>query len=253
MSAGDLWSRIEGVQHSPDGRPVKTVFKDGIFRPQAALSSLEALAIPVTNGQISERDFLHLRARLITKVRAKSLSLSDQQIVAEVDSLLNQLRSSPDKELWNRTIGEGFRSSPLDSRVMVTRETRPWETDWCLAKIVFELSSTVIAKAYQAYFREVIAVVQSFLESRECSPDGKRGTGIFTFSQLAADKATKCHSIEGRVDAHLFEWHLTFFGTARWSYRVEVQPIRAPVGGQIIEINNPTDGGDAAICVREIC
>ena len=94
ISASDLWSRFEGVQHAPDGRPVKTVFKDGVFQPQAALSSLDALAIPSTNGQISDRHLQHLRARLIEKVRAKSLGLSDQQFTAEVDSLLSGLRSS---------------------------------------------------------------------------------------------------------------------------------------------------------------
>lgn len=250
ISPKDLWARFEGVQHSPDGKPVKTVVKDGVFRPQAELRSLDALAITSTNGEVSDRDLPHLRARLITKVRAKPLPLSDERIASEVDALLEQLRDSPGVVHWNPVIGEGFRSSPLDSRVVVARETRPWETDWCLAKIVYELTRTVVSRDFQLYFKEVIATVRTFLERRECSADGKKGAGIFAFTELPSAQAARCHTVEGRLNSHAFEWHLTFFGTACWSYRIEVTPIRAPAGGQIIRIVNPVGTDDANVAVE---
>jgi HNH endonuclease len=250
ISPKDLWTRFEGVQHSPDGKPVKTAVKDGDFRPQAELRSLDALAITSTNGEVSDRDLPHLRARLIAKVRAKSLGLPDERIVAEVDALLKRLRDSPGEVHYNPVIGEGFRSSPLDSRVVVTRESRPWETDWCLAKIVYELTRTVVSRDFQLYFKEVIATVRTFLERREFNPDGKKGVGIFTFTELPSGQAARCHTVEGRFDSHVFEWHLTFFGTACWSYRIEVTPIRAPAGGQIVRILNPLEAGDATVTVE---
>lgn len=251
LSASDLWSRFEGVQHTVDGRPIKTAFKDGVFQPQAALSSLDALAIPATNGQISKRHLIHLRAQLIKKARRKPLGLSEQQIEAEVDSLLNGLRASPSEEHHNPVIGERFQAQPLDSRVVVKKETRPWETDWCLAKIVFELSHTVVSDAYRGYFKEVLQRIRSFLERRECSADGQQGVGIFAYTNLPAERAAKCHTIEGRVSPRIFEWHLTFFGTARWSFHAKAEPIRAPAIGQLIKIENPTDGRDASISVQE--
>lgn len=249
ISAKDLWLHFDGVQHTPDGKPVRTVIRDGVFKPQSALKSLDALAIASTNGQICERDLPHLRARLITKVGAKALGLTEERIVAEVDALLTQLRDSPGEVHYNAVIGEGFRSSPLDSRVVVTRETRPWETDWALAKIVYELSRTVVAHEFQAYFREVIATVRRFLEQRDCSADGKQGTGIFAFRELPSAQPAECHTIEGRFNSHVFEWHLTFFGTAQWSFRVDVKPIRSPAGGQLILIENPIDERDATVSV----
>lgn len=242
ISAKDLWSHFEGVQHTPDGRRVKTVFNNGVFKPQSELKSLDGLTITATNDQICERDLPHLRARLITKVRAKALGLPEERIASEVDALLTQLRDAPGEVHCNAVIGECFGSSPLDSRVIVTRETRPWETDWALAKIVYELSRTVVSKEFQAYFREPIANVRRFLERRECSADGKQGTGIFAFTELPVAHSAKCHTIEGRINSRLFEWQLTFFGTARWSFRVDVTPIRSPAFGQLIVIENPIDG-----------
>lgn len=252
ISAKDLWSRFEGVQHTPDGQPVRTMVKDGVFKPQSELKSLDALAIASTNGQVCERDLPHLRARLITKVRAKALGLPEERIASEVDALLTQLSDAPGEVHYNPVIGEGFRSSPLDSRVVVTRETRPWETDWALAKIVYELSRTVVTNEFQAYFREPIAIVRRFLERRDCSADGKQGTGIFAFTELPAAQSAKCHTIEGRINSHVFEWRLNFFGTARWTFRVDVTPIRSPDGGQLISLENPTDGRDASISIQQV-
>ena len=251
ISAKDLWSHFEGFQHTPDGKPVKTVFSNGVFKPQSELKSLDGLTITATNDQICERNLPHLRARLITKVRAKSLELSEERIASEVDALLAQLRDVPGEVHYNAVIGEGFRSSPLDSRVIVTLEMRPWETDWALAKIVYELSRTVVSKEFQAYFREPIAIVRRFLERRECNADGKQGTGIFAFTELAAAHSAKCHTIEGRTNSHLFEWQLTFFGTARWTFRVDVTPIRSPAFGQLIVIKNPI-GGDATVSAQQV-
>lgn len=252
ISAKDLWSRFDGVQHTPDGKPVRTVVKDGVFKPQSELKSLNALAIASTNGQICERALAHLLARLITKVRAKALGLPEERIVAEVDALLTQVRDSPGEVHYSSVIGEGFRSSPLDSRVIVTRETRPWETDWALAKIVYELSRTVVSKEFQAYFREPIAIVRRFLERRACSADGKQGTGIFAFTELPSAQSTKCHTIEVRINSRVFEWRLTFFGTARWSFRVDVTPVRTPAGGQRISLENPTNGMNASISMQQV-
>ena len=249
VSIPDLWSRFEGVQHTSDGRPVRTAFRGGVFKPQSKLNSLDELSIGATEGQIQERELKHLRARLITKVRAKPLGLSDQQIVAEVDALLNQLRVSPADTHYNSVIREGFRASPLNSKVIVSKQSRPWETDWALAKIVLELSKTVVANPYRVYFAEVIATVKSFLERRECSADGKQGRGIFNYSERSASYAVKRHTIEGSLTPFKFEWHLTFFGTACWSYSVRVRPIHAPAQRQRILIENPTDSGDASVSV----
>ena len=250
ISAKDLWSHFDGVQHTPDGKPVRTVVRDGVFKLQSELKSLDALAVASTNGQVCERDLPHLRARLITKVRAKALKLPDEQIVSEIDALLKQLRDAPGEVHYNPVIGEGFRSSPLDSRVVVTRESRPWETDWCLAKIGYELTRTVVSRDFQLYFKEVIATVRTFLERRECNPDGKKGVGIFAFTELPSAQAARCHTVEGRFDSHVFEWHMTFFGTACWSYRIEVTPIRTPAGGQVVRIVNPLESGDATVTVE---
>src|SRR5678815_350185 len=97
-------------------------------------------------------------------------------------------------------------------------ESRPWETDWVLAKIVVELSNTVVASPYRSYFAEVVKGVKGFLKKRKCSADRKQGVGIFNYVELPTANAAKQHIIEGVLTPQRFEWTLTFFGTARWTY-----------------------------------
>ncbi|MCI0537518.1 MAG: hypothetical protein L0Z50_20070 [Verrucomicrobiales bacterium] len=90
------------------------------------------------------------------------MSLSEEQIVTEVDKLLNELQTSPEETHYNAVIHEGFKASPLNSKVMVSMESRPWETDWPLATIVFELSKTVVTNPYHTHFAQVAETAKDF-------------------------------------------------------------------------------------------
>src|SRR6185437_12625055 len=118
---------------------------------------------------------------------------------------------------------------PLNPQVIVTSEHRPWRTDWSLAKIVFELFKTVVPSPYEMYFREAVLAVRGFLERRECRDDGKEGVGNLKYSELPEVQAEKRHTIDILLTPKKFEWALTFFGTARWTYSISVSPIRAPM------------------------
>jgi hypothetical protein len=115
----------------------------------------------------------------------------------------------------------------LTDQIIHTRETKPWETQWCFAKIVFELSQLLWPKDYREYFAQVFYQWRFFLEKRECSPDGKQGIGIFLYDELPAESAAKQHLIEGIVSTTEVSWTLTFFGTARWKFINKVRPNRA--------------------------
>ena len=244
-----LWTRFEGVQHTPDGKGYRTFVKDGVFQPRSNLRSLEALTIASTDGKLPNADLPKLRARLIQKTKRKALLLNESQIVAEVDSLIRQLTEAPEAECFNPVIGEGFRPSPLDRNVHVSWATQPWMTEWCLAKAVFELAETVLRADFRQYFAEAIAEVRRFIEERACSDDGKEGVGIFTFVELPASEVRRSHVIEARMTKSAFDWSLTFFGTAKWSYSRGVEPIRAPSTEQTIRIINPIEGPDATLAV----
>jgi len=247
LSVANLWSRFEGVQHTTNGRAVKTVFKAGTFKPQSEFKSLQELSIGATEGRIDPADLKHLRARLITKVQGKGLNLTEDQIRLEIDKLLNALQSWPANRHYNPVIREGFESSPLNTQVVVSVDSRPWETDWVLAKILVELSNSVIGNGYRMYFAEVIKKVREFLARRECSADQKQGVGIFTFVELPPGNAMKSHLIEGRFTPTEFKWAFTFFGTAQWHYSLKVTPIRAPDWYEQIRIENPLDDRDVTI------
>jgi hypothetical protein len=154
---------------------------------------------------------------------------------------------APEQTHYNSAIGEGFKASPLNSKVMVSTESRPWETEWVLEKIVVELSKTVAETSYRVYFEQVVNTVQGFSDQRKCSANRKQGVGIFNYVELPATHAAKCHTIEGVMTPKRFEWSLTFFGTARWTYSMDVTPIHAPKYSQHIVTQNPTASGGASV------
>src|SRR5205085_7085444 len=166
-------------------------------------------------GIISSVEMNHLRARLIAKIKKKVLSLPENRILSEVDDLLNQLRGAPNKLHFNAVLREGFRPAPLKRQVVVSSEHRPWRTDWALAKIVFELFNVVAPEPYKIYFRQAALTVREFLERRKYSDDGKQGLGLFRYFDLPDSQSERCHMIRILLTPQIFDWHLTFFGTAR--------------------------------------
>jgi hypothetical protein len=218
------------------------------------LQALDKLSVPIINGRVSENDLKHFGARLIEKVRKKRSDLTAQQIRASVESLLMKMRQDPTGTHHNPIIGETVEPTQLGTQVTYTRETKPWETQWCLAKIVFELSQSLWPKNYRAYFKLFFDQWRFFLEKQECSLDGKQGIGIFDSEDLPAESAAGEHVIEGLVSTTEMSWSLTFFGTARWTFARKVKPVRPPPDPSYrIRIVNPigNSSGDAEVKITE--
>ena len=246
----DLNKKFEGKRKTESGKEIRVLYENGKNKPLPQLSPKQNLMIPAN-------EWPHLRSdtkkSLIAKVLLKKLPLTLEQIHTEVETLLKAVDVEPNKKHFNETIGEGFQITEAKGPVMVTREVFPWETEWCLAKIVFELSSLVWPEEYQIYFRDLTARFRGFIEKQQHDAATKTGTGIFTFTQLEA-VPEKCHEIISIITPTKSEWQLTFFGTARWYCTQIVKPIKAPSGnGYQLTIRNPfgsTSSPDAQIdCV----
>ena len=252
----DLWSRFEGVQQSSRGREIKIAYSKGVFRPKAQLQALDKLSVPIINGRVSENDLKHFGARLTEKVRKKRSDLTTKQIRACVESLWEKMRQDPTRTHHDSIIGETVEPTQLGTQLIYTRETKPWETQWCMAKIVFELSQTLWPKNYRAYFRLFFDQWRSFLEKQACTPDRKQGIGIFVCEDLPPETAANEHVIEGIVSATEMNWSLTFFGTARWTFLGKFKPVLRPPPDPCcrIRIVNPIgkSSGDAEVNITEL-
>lgn len=248
ISEKKLWSEYKLVRATADGRQVMTTYKkdkkseEGSYQIQPKFKDLQQLFVGAMEGKISATHLKHLGHRLVEKVRRKSLGLSDKQIVDEVEKLLQQIRQSPREKHYNSIIDESFDSKPLPPQGEVIWQTRPWETDWCMAKISYELSKLLWPSIYCAYYAPVLARLRTFLTKREFSDDGKQGACIFTYDEALNERASKQHIIECVVTAFQVSWSLTFFGTARWSYSEKVTPVGPPPDpGYRIVVTNPFD------------
>jgi hypothetical protein len=252
----DLWSRFEGVQQSPRGREIKIAYSKGSFRPKAQLQALDKLSIPIIDGGFAENDLKHFGARLIKKVSKKRSDLTAQQIRASVESLLAKMRQDPTCTYHDSIIDETVELTQLGTQITYTQETKPWETQWCLAKIVFELSQSLWPKNYRTYFKPFLDCWRSFLEKQSCTPDKKQGIGIFDYEALPSETAASEHVIEGYVSSTEMNWKLTFFGTALWIFlgKFRSVPQPPPYPSYRIRIVNPIgkSSGDAEVKITEL-
>jgi len=94
------------------------------------------------------------------------------------------------------------------------------------------------------------------MQERECSPDGKEGTGIFKVLELSKENAAREHMVEGLTSPELMYWKFTFFGTIQWVYEMKHHGEKPPppLRGVTYRIVNPFDKpeADAVVEVRKL-
>lgn len=258
----ELWTRYQGIRRTASGRTMRTSYTSASgnerYRVQPQLDCLDQLAIAHVNGVIDERDLRNFRARLIQRVLRKGLPLTEAQIITEVDKLLRAVSEAPTEPHYNPVIDERLETEPLGDFDEIKEELSPWKTEWCLAKIIFELSQLLWPPDFREYCAPALEEIRSFLEKRECSEDGHRGIGgLFTNVKLPDEKAAMQHEVEGLLTPDQVRWTLRFFGTAQWEYVADLDAIHPPPDpGRRITLINPCgeESPDASIdvsCVTE--
>ncbi len=244
----DLWQRFEGFQYAVTGDKIEIAFNKGVGRPKPELRALDRLTVPIVDGKADERSLKNFAARLKGKVRQRKPLLPSETIEAGVARLIAKMRLDPTQSYYDEDIEEGVRPIPLTPEIRYTKETRPWETQWSIAKIFYELSYALWPNVYCYYFGPTLDQWRQYIEKRECSPNGKQGPGIFIHERLAPELAAREHRIEGLVTKDSMNWCITFFGTARWrTHDWRFTPENPPQdSGRTITILNPTEAGKEA-------
>lgn len=217
----DLHGTFVGKQKTSSGGEIRMLYRNGNFCPLPQLSPKQNLIIPANQWKATRQQ---IEGALIAKVARRNLPLTNEQIRIEVRRLLAAVDADPSKTHFNETIGEGFQPTKSSGLLAVIHETYPWETEWCLAKIVFELSVLVWPDAYQFYCKPVIALFRDFLEKQEHDKVSKTGQGIFTFTQEDTPPQSK-HEIINLLSPRRIEWELRFFGTACWKWSSSLTPV----------------------------
>jgi len=240
----DFRKSFRGTQKSETGRDVQMRYERGEFKPKPELRPSSDLLVPSAEWPKLRPQ---IRGSLMAKVQRKNITnMDDGSIAVEVDKLLAAFDAEPSKQHFNEIIGEGFRRTISSGPVTVPIKMSPWETEWCLAKIVVELANVTWPPEYQIYFRPAVRIFRDFLEKREHDPNAGTGKGIFEYSELS-DAAAQQHEILCTLAPTKLEWRLIFFGKAQWRWEAQAKPIKAPPGGWSIRIRNPQTKDDAVV------
>jgi hypothetical protein len=229
---------FRGVQRSPSGKTVNVTYQNSEFRISPE-GSTDRFAFGVTNGKISDRDFSNAKAYLVAKITRKRSGWSKETINTLVGNLMDRVRQEPQKVHLDLTLGEGWKPTNLESAVTVAWQYHPWETDWCLAKIVFELAHVCWPDEYFVYCRSVSEFFREFMRRREGDREIGQGTGAFQFTALN-ETPKREHVITCVLNPQYQRWNFTFFGTASWSFETVLTPLQGvPANGYELVVKNP--------------
>ena len=245
----EIKSSFEMMRESSTGRKVKTSFKNGSFQLRVQKYEDGSFSIPTTDGRIADADFEIAVQVIATKVLTRNRpGLSDRRAVALLArKFLEGVREAPSGVHFDPVLGESFRIAELPADGKVQLQCQPWQTDWSLAKCVFEFSSLLWPHDYLQYCGSVLDCVRDFLEKRIHDPVAGTGTGIFEFSELKATPI-KQHEAVCRLQPDCLSWELTFFGTASWKFQSKFGPRPGgnfPSRSHEIRITNPFGAVDA--------
>jgi len=244
----DLWARFDGTQITADGKTVRIRYSNESFEPLPEFGSLDSLSVPIFATGVRGQHGKNFANLLKQRVRRDKSSIESSEVDRRVEDLVARIQADPTKDYFDPVIGQGVRRSQLNSLVTYTRETRPWETHWCLAKICFELSQLLWPINYRHWLKPISDQWKHFLTQREHSSDKKKGLGIFRSKMLPVDKAAPEHVIEGLVSASQVSWDIRFFGTAQWVFCDTRQlPGRMPGPALRFRIVNPIQGPDVSV------
>jgi len=252
ISVAALWPSFKGHQVTPSGRQIPVDVRRGQVRPRAQLAALNALSIPISDGRVDSGHARDFAARLKKKVREKSLPISREERDRRVDVLVEKMRNDPMGTHHDPEIDERVTPTALGNRIMFSRETTPWETQWCMAKMALEFSHVLWPQVYKSYLHPCIDEWRRFMQERQCSSDGKEGIGIFKVLDLPKECAASEHRVEGLTSPEFMYWKFTFFGTIQWVYEMKhhggkpAPPLRAIT----YRIVNPFDKPDADAVVE---
>lgn len=242
----DLWKSFDAWQDSSRGRRIKVAYRDGEFRPVGSYSDLNQLSVPIINGKMDEKGLVHFRARLIRKVELKSPHLTRPEIESRVSTLIANMRKDPTRRYEDPVLNEVVEPTSLGTEIKFQRQIKPWETHWCLAKMVYEFSMVLWPKFYRSYCGPYLECWHDFIKNKACSSDNMSGPGIFRYTELPADRAAKEHQFECVLSATEMLWKLKFFGTAQWEIGGddhEPPPGNFPAARVRILIKNPFGPG----------
>jgi hypothetical protein len=208
--------------------------KRGSFKVKPQFTSRQ-FAIGTASGQAGANDVINAKQFMIRRISEKSLpGLSLPEIMQRVDKLFEELLSSSgETEIFDSVIQVGVRSTAIPSQGTVTITSHPWQTQWAIAKIAFEMAMVAPPEAAVGASLPVLRVIRDFVLAR------KPHVGIFTRRTLTT-VPQMLHMVSIEFSKSAFLITVTVFGREHWTIQFPLKPLPGFRWHRTLAINDCT-------------
>jgi hypothetical protein len=208
----ELLSDFRVTQKDEDGGDVPVRVKSQNFRSEPSFAGGN-IRIPGDETGWTKRDEQHAKAVLFGKIKKDlRVDLSNEEIRREIDAMFESFRTNPNRSIFNPAIHQGLRRIALDSKCVVSWSYNPWETEWAISKMAFEIGRLTWPAPYLRYLSPILSAFKDLITNR--SP----GIGIFEKS-VCDNQGVSDHSIECILMPDRFFLRITLFGSANWVFQ----------------------------------
>lgn len=207
---------------TPDGEPFEYRVKDGRWKLKPSFHE-EGFKIGAINGSSTPEDLENAKCKMLRLVREdRRLNVSAAEAERFIDELFKTfLERQGQHAVYQKQIKQGLRGRPIPSKGTITKTTHPWETQWAIAKIIYEVSDTMLPSRLRRIIHSALQQMRIFLSKRELRK------GIFQHRTLKR-RAEPRHLIQIVMRGSKLRFVCRLFGREQWSLSFAVLRLGAP-------------------------
>lgn len=202
--------------NTPDGEPFEYRVRNGQWRLKPSFHET-GFKIGAVNGSSTPEDLENAKRKMLRIVREdKRLAVSALEAEHFVDDLFKSfLERQGQLTIYQEHIKQGLRAQQLPSKGTITKTTHPWETQWALAKILYEVGHTMLPEQLRRRIHSALKQLRTFLDER------RPKAGIFRHQTLR-HQAEPWHEIRIQVRGSKLRFACRLFKREQWSLSFDV-------------------------------
>ena len=202
--------------NTPDGEAFEYRVKEGVWRLEPTFTP-DGFKIGAINNCSNERDLENAKRKMLKVVIAtKSGGLNEVEARKWIDDLFAEfLAKQGQYTVYRAQIRQGLRGRFFQAKGTLTITTQPWETQWGIAKIAYEVAHVMLPCTLMRRLHSSLTQLKAFIEVRmpkHC---------VFTHQTLAV-KAEPRHEIEITVSGAKLCFRIRMFNREQWILRFNV-------------------------------
>lgn len=243
--------RYQSTRRSEDGRTFQSShYSDGTDYITPKLDNLAALTVGAVDHKTHSSDLRNLRNRLKQKVLKKfKIRVLSQDQEARVTRLMGAIASHPNQVHMDSVLGEHFKPTALLPFEEIQLEGGPCGADWCIAKMLFETTASLMPAPFHGYLEPVQKYLRKFIVDGLASELSDSGTSIL---QSGNDQRSGLfHTIVITATQTSYEGEVRLFGGGWWRFSDKLTPVKAPpLHGFRLNVLNPFGSQEQEVSVQ---